>query len=110
MRRLRHSRLLMEMLVMDATGLSAPAQGTANNQGDWRSLDNDYVTGGLVMPLATPTITQQPAGQEVCPGQTAVFAVSAAAEGAVARPSVYRLAEEVRAIDCRWAEAGVSEP
>lgn len=57
---------------------------TVNNQGDWRSLDDVYLTGGLAIPPAPPTITQHPGSQHICSGGTVAFTVSATGAGTVA--------------------------
>lgn len=57
---------------------------TVNNQGDWRSLDDVYLIGGLVAPLSPPTITQHPENQSACAGRTVAFTVSATGAGTVA--------------------------
>jgi len=57
---------------------------TVNNQGDWRSLDDVYLSGGLIMPMPAPTITGNPANQSVDCGKTATFTVSASGAGTVA--------------------------
>lgn len=55
------------------------------NTSQWRALSDVSLTGGVVVPPASaPTINGQPQTQNVCPGATAVFTVSAVGEGTLA--------------------------